>query len=149
MGKYQACTHGKFHVMCYIGHHGFRESLKACFELEMSMLYMLSDVAKGVAQVHFFLQPFFIGTRYGPRAKRDEFVKRRLQVPSFRRAWYVCRQHSIIYRGEESNPPKPSNCTLYHHFCLWRSLFYTLTWLENQECYRSYHRDFSCCRRAA
>ena len=58
---------------------------------------MLSDVAKGVAQVHSFPQPFFIGTRYGPRAKWDEFVERRLQVPvpSFRRVWYVCRQHSI------------------------------------------------------
>ena len=77
--------------MCYIGHHDFRESLKACFELEMSTLYTLSDVAKGVAQVHFFSQPFFIGTRYVPRAKRNEFVERRLQVPfpSFRGAWYV------------------------------------------------------------
>ena len=56
---------------------------------------MLSDVAKGAAQVRFFPHPFFIGTRYGPRARRDEFVERRLQVPSFCRAWYVCGQHSI------------------------------------------------------
>ena len=87
-GKYQACTHGRFHVKRYIGHRDFRESLKACSELEMSTLYMLSDVAKGVAQVHSFPHPFFIDTRCGPRARRDEFVERRLQVPSFCRAWY-------------------------------------------------------------
>ena len=94
---------------------------------------MLSVVAKGVA-VHFFLRPFFIGTRYGPRAKRNEFVEWRLQVPfpSFRGSWYVWVTH-------------PSHqIARYIIISVWRSFFKTLTWREDKECCRSNYRDFSC-----